>query len=216
LAEIFVRPYQASDREDVFRIAADTAFFGKPVEAFLEDRQLFCDVFYRYYTDLESKHGWVVCASDQVVGFLMGCTNTASREIRWARRILPGVIWGLLKRRYQIGTLTTQYVLGLIRANLHQEIAHADWKKYPAHLHINVKADWQGKGLGHRLMKAFLEQLRTSGVAGVHLLTTNINSRACRLYEMLGFTLLDARPTRLWEAYTVQVIENRCYGLKLA
>ena len=43
--EVKIKPYQQSDRDDVFCIAADTAFFGEPVEAFLDDRRLFCDAF---------------------------------------------------------------------------------------------------------------------------------------------------------------------------
>ena len=212
---INIRPYQAADRISVFQIAGDTAFFGKPVEEFMEDRLLYCDAFYRFYTDLEPEHGWVACSSDKVVGFLMGCTDTASRGKRWATRILPSVIWNLLKGRYRIGILTMQYVSGLTRANLRQEVAHADLTAFPAHLHVNVNADWQGQGMGRQLIEAFLLQLKSADIVGVHLLTTSLNIRACRLYEKLGFELLDTRRTHLWEALSGQAIENRCYGLRL-
>lgn len=36
-----IRPYRQEDREAVYRIAADTAFFGESVEHFLDDRRLF-------------------------------------------------------------------------------------------------------------------------------------------------------------------------------
>jgi hypothetical protein len=38
--DLIVRPYQTGDRQSVLRIAADSAFFGDPVEAILEDRRL--------------------------------------------------------------------------------------------------------------------------------------------------------------------------------
>ncbi len=69
MPDVTIRSYEHPDRQAVLRIAAETAFFGEPLEIYLDDRRLFWDVFYRYYTDLESEHGWVACAGDQVVGF---------------------------------------------------------------------------------------------------------------------------------------------------
>ena len=60
MPELIVRPYRQGDRDAVHRIAADTAFFGEPVEAFLDDRRLFCDAFCSYYTDLEPELASIV------------------------------------------------------------------------------------------------------------------------------------------------------------
>ena len=35
----------------------------------MEDRNVFLDAFYAYYTDLEPEHAWVACADAAVVGF---------------------------------------------------------------------------------------------------------------------------------------------------
>src|SRR5512137_1583472 len=86
---VTIRLYAQRDRQAVFRLAADTAFFGEPLEIYLDDRQLFCDIFYRYYTDLEPEHGWVVGADDQVVGYLMGCVDTSVQRGLWLTKILP-------------------------------------------------------------------------------------------------------------------------------
>lgn len=40
-----IRPYYPNDRDALFRIAGDTAFFGNPIEAYMEDRRLFLDAF---------------------------------------------------------------------------------------------------------------------------------------------------------------------------
>src|SRR5687767_4188416 len=47
MPDITIRPFELHDRESVFRLAADTAFFGEPLEAYLDDRRLFCDSLYR-------------------------------------------------------------------------------------------------------------------------------------------------------------------------
>ena len=44
---VFVRPYESRDRAAVLQIAADTAFFGAPAEAFLDDRRIMQDAFHK-------------------------------------------------------------------------------------------------------------------------------------------------------------------------
>jgi ribosomal protein S18 acetylase RimI-like enzyme len=216
MAAPLIRPYRASDRTAVFRIAADTAFFGEPVEAFLEDRDLFCDAFYRYYTDLEPEHGWVACVEETVVGFLMGCTDTLRQGRRLAWQILPETLGQILRGRYRIGPLTRRYLLRAGLSALRGEVFQADLKTYPAHLHVNLEASWRGHGLGRRLIETYLDQLRGLAICGVHLHTANLNTAACRLYEQLGFRVIDTRPTRRLAYRLAQPLQNLCYAQRLA
>ena len=41
--------------------------------------------------------------------------------------------------------------------------------EYPAHLHIDLLPEWQGKGWGRGLMEAFLRGVHAAGAARVHL-----------------------------------------------
>ena len=210
-----VRPYGAADRGALHRIAADTAFFGDPVERFLPDRRLFLDAFYAYYTDREPAHSWVACAAGEVVGFVVGAVDTAAQQRSWRREILPRVAWRALRGRYHLGWATWRYTARVARAALRGEFAQPDLVAYPAHLHINVDRQWRGQGIGAGLMAAYLGQLRRLGVPGVHLSTTDLNRAACRLYERTGFRLLDARPTTVWAGLVAHPVEHRCYGLRL-
>lgn len=213
--EFTVRPYQPADRASVLRIGADTAFFGEPIEAYMEDRNVFLDAFYAYYTDLEPEHAWVACADGEVVGFLTGCVDSARHGRKFLRHILPGLLAKFLRGRYHFGRRSLGYFGGLLGGVFRREFTHVDWNLYPAHLHINVEAAWRGHKLGQRLMDAYLEQLRSLGVRGVYLETTSLNEIACHLYEKVGFRLLDARPVRFWSKWFGHPVENRCYGLKL-
>jgi len=210
-----IRHYQLADRGALHRIAGDTAFLGQPIETYLDDRQHFLDLFVAYYTDHEPAHVWVAEADGQVVGYLTGCPDTIRHRRILLRRILPRVPLHLLRGRYRVGRRTYRYIIRLALASLRGEFPQADHALYPAHLHINVAADWRGRGLGRRLMSVYLAQLREETVAGVHLETTALNRVAVHLYRSLGFELLDARRTRLWEGFIAEPVENLLFGLRL-
>ena len=59
---------------------------------------------------------------------------------------------------------------------------------YPAHLHIDLLPEWQGRGQGRALIRRFVAGLAAAGVPAVHLgmLSSNVNARA--FYDRLGFT----------------------------
>jgi ribosomal protein S18 acetylase RimI-like enzyme len=209
MPDALIRPYQASDQPEVFQIAADTAFFGEPVEAFLEDRSLFCDAFVRYYTTHEARYVWVA------IGYLLGCAETSLQTGRWMRHILSNVMGGVIGGRYQIGRRTLSYALGMVTGFVRGEVPGVKLVDYPAHLHINVKGGSRGSGVGRRLIEAYLGQLRQQGVRGVHLETTNLNQAACHLYEKTGFQILGAHTNRFWTKRLGIQVENRRYGLKL-
>jgi ribosomal protein S18 acetylase RimI-like enzyme len=68
---------------------------------------------------------------------------------------------------------------------------HAIYKNdYPAHLHIDILPDYQSKGIGSKLIKAFCDQLKENNVRGVMLIVGSENDGARRFYERNGFELL--------------------------
>jgi ribosomal protein S18 acetylase RimI-like enzyme len=215
MPDFAVRPFIPADRQAVFRIGGDTAFFGAPIEAYMEDRNAFLDAFYAYYTDLEPEHAWVASANGEVVGFLTGCVDTRVHDRKILRVIIPRVTASLLRGRYHFGKRSFRYFRGLLSGLLRGEFPRVDLAIYPAHLHINIDAAWRGYKLGQSLMDAYLGQLRELGIPGVYLDTTSLNEIACRLYEKMGFRLLDARPDRFWAKWFGHPVDNRCYGLKL-
>lgn len=212
----FIRPYIKNDRNELLRISADTAVFGEPVEAILEDRRVFCDAFSAYYTDYESDYAWVALINGQIVGYLTGCLDTAAQRRRWMRHVFPYLIINLIQGRYKIGRKTRGYVLALAGGRVRNEFPRVDHVKYPAHLHINVEKSARGRGLGRLLIEAYLVQLNQLGVPGVFLETTNINEAACGLYESVGFEIIDHRETKVWRDVVQIPVVNLSYGKILA
>jgi len=215
-ADMVVRPYRAADRDVVHRLAGDTAFFGGPIEVYLDDRRHFLGLFVSSYTDHLAEYAWVAEAKGQVVGYLTGCPDTLQHDRLLRRRILPGVLLRLLRGQYRLGAKSRRTVGRLALASLRGESPRVDTSLYPAHLHINVADGWRGRGLGRGLISACLEQLSSEGVAGVHLHTTTQNRQAVRLYQSLGFELLGACPTRQWEGVIAEPVQALLFGRRLA
>jgi ribosomal protein S18 acetylase RimI-like enzyme len=63
-------------------------------------------------------------------------------------------------------------------------------KKYPAHLHIDINADFTGNGNGTKMMTALLEHLKSKNVKGVMLIVGAHNTAAVRFYKRNGFKIL--------------------------
>jgi len=209
-----IRPYEKRDREAVYRLAADSAFFGDPVEAFLDDRALFCGAFVAYYVDYEPERLWVAEVDGFVVGYVLGCGDTQKRLVVVRSRILPVVLCGLLRGRYQIGRKTLRLSWRFLLDRLEHLPPTVPLARFPGHLHINVAALARGHGIGGELLRTSLTQFWATGVPGVHLRTTDHHRAACHLYEKVGFQLLDARPTHVWRELLAYPVENRVYGIK--
>jgi len=58
---------------------------------------------------------------------------------------------------------------------------------HPSHLHIDLLARAQGRGLGREMMAEVLARLTERGSPGVHLAMAADNHRAARFYARLGF-----------------------------
>ncbi|MDR1949886.1 MAG: GNAT family N-acetyltransferase [Spirochaetaceae bacterium] len=62
---------------------------------------------------------------------------------------------------------------------------------YPAHLHIDLLPDIQGKGWGRSLMGTLFGELRRQGIPGLHLGVSAENTGAILFYGKMGFTVLE-------------------------
>lgn len=210
-----VRPYQPTDCAAVLEIAADTAYFGAPVEAYLDDRRLAQDFFVAYYLKYEPEHAWVAEADGAVVGYLTGSAGHAGAARGKAQTALRAAL-RLVTFRYRVGPLTRRYAMRAAKAAMRGEYPHADLDLYPAELHINLAPAARGLGLGKALLYTCLDQMTALGSRGIHLNTTSRNQAALRLYEKAGFKLLARHGSTVWEPWLPgESIENLVYGKRL-
>lgn len=69
-----------------------------------------------------------------------------------------------------------------------------------------VRPEYRGRGLGTRLMSAFMDCLRERGYTAAYLWTTNEQSVAARLYLAHGFKRVESRPSSV---FGKRVLEER-------
>lgn len=213
---VVVRPYRTEDRAGVRRVYADTAFFGEPVENYLDDRELFADVGVGIYTDFEPQQIVVAEDAGTIVGYALGNLGGPAGVQAYTLRTVPWTLYRLVAGRYRVGRKTLAYIRMLVESALRRELLEVHSRDYRASLHIDIEAPYRGRGVGTTLIQTYLDHLRKQGVMGVHLVTTNLNTAAIRLYVRMGFRLLAQRRTRLWRRYVDGEVCFMAYGLRLA
>jgi ribosomal protein S18 acetylase RimI-like enzyme len=82
---------------------------------------------------------------------------------------------------YLVGSASDDFA-GMGYAQNFRELA----EKFPAHLHVNLAPAFRDRGLGGRLISAFLADVKRSGAGGAHVVTS-ADSRNVRFYNRNGF-----------------------------
>ena len=210
-----IRPYRPEDEAAIRRLYADTAFFGEPVEAYFDDRELFADLGIAVYLEAFAEHALVAEEEGAVAGYILGSPAGDGAVHGKVVRRLPAVLRRLLRGRYRLGRRTLYYFVDNALAGVRGGLLEIRDERYPANLHINLSRGYRGRGLGSRLLAAYLEHLRGLDVAGVHAVTPDRNPGAARLFEKAGFRLLERRPTPVWRRYRPEGVTLLGYGLRL-
>lgn len=193
-------------------IAFLTGFFGETAARYFADRQLFADLWVRPYLRLTPNVSLVAEVDGVVMGYVLGAVNQAEYASELYRVIALGVIPGVVTMRYRQPLSAVPY---LLRTLLYPS-PHASETLYPAHLHINLRPEARGLGLGRALLAAFLDGLRRRGVPGVQLSTTDQNVAALKLYRQQGFHIAAYRTTPLWTPWLGKPAQHLCLARSLS
>ena len=89
---------------------------------------------------------------------------------------------------YLAGCLEAPAATGLFGDIAYFEAFEALIAAFPAHLHINLAPRYRGKGVGSRLIAAFVLHAEAAGSAGVHVVTGK-GMRNVGFYQRNGFML---------------------------
>jgi ribosomal protein S18 acetylase RimI-like enzyme len=182
-----VRRYEPADRRAVEEICFQVGFMGEPASVFWPHRKSFVDLWAGDYLDREPESAFVAIADGALVGYLVGCVDTASWPDENAR-MMRVFMRHKLPFRPSMTSFLVRSTLDAIRDRGTAAGGLRD-PRWPSHLHINLVEMARGTGLGSMLMTAWLEHARTAGSPGCHLSTMAENSRALSFFAKHGFTV---------------------------
>lgn len=189
MEEINIRKFETRDRAAVRDIAWETAFIGEPAGAFFSGKEILADFLTLYFTDYEPDSCFVAEAGGRVVGYLIGSLDSLRLAVIFKKKILARL---LIKFVFSGGIINLKnlrmifsFFLSFLRGEFNTEEVRGS---YPATLHINLKRNFRGKGVGARLVLVFEQYLKDNGVKAVHLAT--MSESAGIFFRKQGFNLL--------------------------
>jgi ribosomal protein S18 acetylase RimI-like enzyme len=196
--------YRQCQREDVLAVSDilfHTGYLGEDLSLMgqFNDKVLFGYANTDYYIRYEAHNGFVAVdsANGRVVGYIIGTADTRAYEKAFKRRMY----WRIILRSFFYSLWrhpeSFRYVLTWALTYKSDYLAPF-YAEYPAHLHINVLPDYQRLGIGEILLRLFETRMAVQGVTGIHLGTSNHNSKALPFYKKNGFKILLEKPIPFW------------------
>ena len=194
----FIRPYREADRDGVIDVCIRTAAGGGDATGVYSDDLLMPEVFALPYLAYAPDLAFVVDDGGgvRVLGYVLGVADTRAFVDWWRREWTPG-----FRSRHpspgaptgRAPAFTEEQLLEAGRDPDRMLIAEVD--EYPAHLHIDLLPELQGRGFGRRLVDTLRKALADQGVPAVHLGLDAANTGARAFYDRLGFhELPSSRP----------------------
>ncbi|MFB2599512.1 GNAT family N-acetyltransferase [Herbiconiux sp. P17] len=172
-----IRPYdpkRPGDRAAVLEICLKTGDAGADATGSYADPRELTERYAAPYLDLEPGLAFVAeqgagaeGEDGAVLGYVLGASDTRAFAARFAAR--ESSLSEAARAEHAAGMLVP-------------EIA-----EFPAHLHVDLLPEAQGRGAGRMLVETLLDALRAAGVPGVHLGVDPRNTGALAFYPRLGF-----------------------------
>ncbi len=196
LTPLTLRSYAPSDLAAVYDICLRTADAGRDAADQYRDPWVLGHRYAGPYVALEPEFAFVLDDGERAVGYVLGVPDSvrfaAESETKWFSLLRP--LYPLLPEGDKSPDAAARR---LIHAGY--DLPEDAWlAQYPAHLHIDLLPQAQGRGLGRALMEALWNALRAAGVPGVHLGVGAGNPNAYAFYTHLGFTELEKVEGRFW------------------
>jgi ribosomal protein S18 acetylase RimI-like enzyme len=189
-----IRPYRPADRDALYAICIRTGDAGQDAAALYRDPRILPDIFTGPYLLLEPDLAFVLRGiEDRPAGYIVGTADTPRFVAAYRRHWLPRAA-GRYPRPGADGSGEGPDAQRIRELHHPERMLRDDLTGYPAHLHIALAPEAQGKGAGRALMNTYLNALRAAGVARVHLSVNAANTGARAFYDRLGFHQI-ARPT---------------------
>ena len=171
-SDIKILPYTNKYKADVQNICLDTA--DENARKYKRQKLLlstYCD----YYIENEQENCFIAYdeKKNRAVGYIL-CARDYKRYLKVFYK-------KYFKKSFDCGFDSIFESFSAMAVPL------AFYRKYPAHLHIDILPEYQGMKIGTRLMNSLIENLKNKNVKGVMLGVDTKNKRAICFYQKCGF-----------------------------
>ncbi|WP_166866549.1 GNAT family N-acetyltransferase [Salinibacterium sp. ZJ70] len=182
-----IRRYRASDLARLREICVLTGAAGGDATGRWTSDDLLPDLFLEPYVTASPDWAWVVDQGDGPVGYLVAVPSTRRFVEWWRAKWSPWFADRFPRLEAPLSPEEELQMRGVEPGIL--LIPEVD--EYPAHFHIDLLPEVQGRGLGRELVEQHLVRaLAEADIPGVHVVTDGENVRAGRFYSSLGFEKL--------------------------
>ena len=190
--DIVIRAYEPRDRAALRVLCFETSFLGQP-RLFVDSAEITADVLSLYFTDCEPESSFVACAGEELIGYLIGARDVRRLSRVFSSRIFFSVLGKSIASGvfFQPKSLRFVYYCG-VSFFKGEFLPKPLRREYPALLHINVRRDFRGQGVGRSLLGRFMEYLTGEQVFGVHVSTLEEQGKDFFLKQ--GFKILYSSP----------------------
>lgn len=178
-----IRPYRASDRDDVYEICVRTGDSGGDATGKYSSDDLLPDIFAGPYLAYQPDLAFVVDTGEHVAGYVIGVADSRAYADWYDEAWLPGFV-----AHHPLDAASSDDERSIIGIGLDPRGSIVpEVEDYPAHLHIDLLPELQGQGFGRALIRRMLGELRVRGVPGLYLTMSSSNRSARAFYDRLGF-----------------------------
>ena len=183
-----VRAAEKRDWPWIRELCCRTADSRGPIEKSRWD--FFAEIWIGPYQRLIPNWTLVAELSGRPAGYLTGCADT--KHFMRLRRVLfrLPLFFRVLAGEYPKNADTLRFLRRALRVEKTPErrfprrVRKLLGAKYPAHLHMNVEAEFRKEGVGKLLFEKFRQELARERVSGIHLFC---GEGPLEFYRRLGF-----------------------------
>ena len=180
---IEIRPYKPSDLDSLYTICLKTGDSGKDAGRKYKYPKLLGHLYAAPYAVLEPELTFIVTLDEQPSGYILGTKNS-----KLFREISENEWFPNLRAQYPLPNENDISADAVIIKRIHEGyILKKELSDYPAHLHVDLLPNTQGKGIGKRIMQVFIDKLKELNVPALHLEVGKKNIAAVGFYKRMGF-----------------------------
>ena len=169
-----IKRYEEKYKEDVRYVCLNS---NGPCTMNDSQQHLILTTYCDYFIEKEGRNCFIaVDENDRAIGYVLCAENYDSYK--------------KVFRKEYITRFRKTDIFSIITAELSSFLQSVYKKKYPAHMHIDILPEYQRMGLGHKLMDALCENLKSKNIKGLCLTMYSGNKKGGSFYRKYGFTLL--------------------------